>query len=233
MKQKHHGSAHRACALGAAALMLGVASLSDAQAAPITYSGFVVTDVSLGGHKYHNAEVTLTLVGDTKDITPFSVTAPDGQTGSGYMIGKGRASVQIVSAGKTVSAKFAPGQLLVSFDSQNIGIGFGSYLGPNGLEPAYPLAFTDGTTQYLDYTYDLSTPAQLSGKAWSCIGYPPVAGNGTCTAPETYPLKTSAGDLVIQQPYLFLDGNGLIQSDYSGSMNRGTFSVISGAPFSH
>ena len=66
----------------ASALMVGFASAS-AVAAPVVYTAFVVTDVRLGGAFYHNAAVTFTFTADTRDITSFNVTAPDGISGSG------------------------------------------------------------------------------------------------------------------------------------------------------
>ena len=218
-------------ALGASRLVAisGLTLLAAAAlASPVTYQAAVMTDVSLGGKAYHNADVTITLRGDTSDLTHYSVTAPDGQTGSGLMISKGRASVTVTSLGKSVTARFAPGQLFVSVDSFNGGIGFGSLIGPNGIEPGYPLAFTDGTAQSFAYNNDLSTQISLSGKAWSCVGYPPVVSSGKCTEPDPYPLKTDKGSFVIYQPYVFLDGTqtGNIMSDYSGTMNRGTFAII-------
>jgi hypothetical protein len=126
------------------ALMVGFASAS-AVAAPVVYTAFVVTDVSLGGAFYHNAAVTFTLTADTRDITPFNVTAPDGISGSGILVDKGRATVRIETTHGTVRATFEPKQILVSLDSQNGGVGFSAYIGPNGLEPAYPLGLDAGT----------------------------------------------------------------------------------------
>lgn len=225
VRQDGPGRANRAFF---AACCLLLASAISAQASPITYQAAVMTDVSLGGVKYHNADVTITFHGDTADIQPFSVTAADGNTGSGVMISKGTATVTVATATRHVSARFAPGQLFVSTDSNNCGMGVGSLTGPNGLEPAYPLAFTDGTAGDFSCGNDLSTEISLSGKAWSCIGYPPTYGTGTCSNPEAYPLKTDKGPLVIYQPYLFLDGSGTgaIMSDYSGTMSRGTFSIV-------
>src|SRR5258708_39758247 len=93
-----------------------------AVAGPVVYTAFVVTDVSLDGQFYHNAAVTFTFVADTRSITPFKVTAPDGGSGSGFLVGKGRAAVRIDTPGRSVRAIFAPKQALVAPDTHNSGV---------------------------------------------------------------------------------------------------------------
>lgn len=202
-------------------LAAGSGGASDAIAATITYTGFVVTDVQLGGHFYHNAAVTLTFRADTKDIRSFSVTTPDSNTGSGSLVDKGKATVQIQAGNVLVQATFASHQVFISLDSENGGVGFSSYIGPNGLEPAYPLGFDDGTAP----TNDLVTSANVTGNAWSCIGFPPSQSpTGDCLDPTPYPLKTDHGNFFIYIPYeaYFIDGS---IGGYGGSMNRGIFSI--------
>lgn len=219
-----------------AALLAGPASATTfcdggasagAAATPVTYSGYVYTDVSLGGHKHSNARVTLTFKGNTGDIHQFILNTPDGGQGSGYCIDQGTATVSIAVGNETVQATFLPGQVFVSFDTWNGGIGFSSYTGPNGLEPGYPLAYDDGTVEY--FTSDLATPVYITGKAWSCIGYPPALGTGYCTDPGGYPLKTNRGDFIMYMPYVKYASNGTISGDYSGTMNRGGFSIVTGS----
>src|ERR1700692_3240519 len=78
---------------------------------PITYTLFAVTDVRLGNHHFHNAQVHLRFIGDTNDIRAFSVTAPDGNSATGYEITRGEASLVIISGKKRVKAYFLPNQL--------------------------------------------------------------------------------------------------------------------------
>jgi hypothetical protein len=193
---------------------------------PVTYSGYVYTDVSLGGQRHHNARVTITFKANTSDIHKFKVT-PGGNEGSGFCIDQGTATVAIEAEDEAVQATFLAGQVFVSFDTYNGGIGFGSYIGPSGLEPAYPLAYDDGTVER--FTSDLSTPANMTGKAWSCIGYPPLFGSGFCTDPGGYPLKTNRGDFIMYMPYVKYALDGTISGDYSGTMNRGGFFVVTGS----
>ena len=208
----------------ASALMVGFASAS-AVAAPVVYTAFVVTDVSLGGAFYHNAAVTFTFTADTRDITSFNVTAPDGISGSGFLVDKGRATVRIETPHGTVRATFEPKQILVSLDSQNGGVGFSAYIGPNGLEPAYPLGLDAGTAGTVT---DLSSPTNVTGSAWSCIGFPPQMGNhnhGDCFDPTPYPLKTDHGNFFIYSPYESPFSDGTLGFN-GGTMNRAIFSVL-------
>jgi hypothetical protein len=234
-------------ALAAAGLGLGV----PAFATGMTYQAVFVTNVKLGTKLYQNAAVTVSFQGDTADITaavdqngtPIASTMctnTDG-TGNGYffLLSKGTASLSIESQGRTVSAQFAPGQVFVALDTCNGGIGFGSFTGPNGLEAAYPVAFTLGTAlSFSESTANpLGTAANLSGNAWSCIGYPPETfgtdgkGDGLCFTPESYPLHTTAGDALFYLPYenlVLAPGlpyDGTNYGNHSGSLNRGTFSI--------
>src|SRR5580700_11617227 len=131
------------------AVLIAAGSLAagSASATPVTYTMFVVTDVSLNGVHYHNAPVTLTFAGDTAHILPFSETGPGPSGGgSGWKLVTGTASVQVINGTQVISATFAPGQILVALDSQNGGAGFSSMVGtPAHLEPGYPLGLT-GTT---------------------------------------------------------------------------------------
>jgi hypothetical protein len=197
---------------------------APASAAPVVYTAFVVTDVSLGGQFYHNAAVTFTFTADTSDITSFNVTAKDGFSGSGWLVDKGRARVGIETSYGSVHATFEPKQILVSLDSENGGVGFSAYIGPQGLEPAYPLGLDAGTVMTVT---DLISPVNVTGAAWSCIGFPPqVRGNkGDCFDPTPYPLKTDHGNFFIYNPFEspFFDGT---LGPNGGTMNRAVFSVV-------
>ena len=208
----------------ASVLMFGSASMS-AVGAPVVYTAFVVTDVSLGGQFYHNAAVTFTFTADTSDIRSFNVTAPDGISGSGFLLDKGLATVRIATPQSSVRATFEPKQILVSLDSLNGGVGFSAYIGPNGLEPAYPLGLDAGTAGTVT---NLSSPTNVTGTAWSCIGFPPQMGNpahGDCFDPTPYPLKTDHGNFFIYSPYESPFADGTLGFN-GGSMNRAIFSVL-------
>jgi len=218
--------------LAATAAVGCLVASTGAIAAPVTYTMFAVTDVSLGGRHFHKAQVYLKFVGNTDDILQLNpdVTA-DGV--SGYKIVKGKASLLIINGKLRVKANFLPDQLLVSLDTTNGGGGFSSQLGAaHHLEPAYPLALDAST---ISSAPDLATPGAYSGHAWSCIGFPvdpdpPVGGSGQCSDPANFPLKTDRGDFFIYQPYLVLDPlDGKIHDDYSGTLNNGIFSVVVGA----
>ena len=97
----------------------------DASAVPITYtevfgsfgvclgSGALICAVgpsgSLGGIAFSNAIVTLTFQGDTANVVPFSVFAPNGIGASGYVNLQGTASVQVTDP--TTGAVLAQGDV--------------------------------------------------------------------------------------------------------------------------
>ncbi|MCY0855025.1 hypothetical protein [Cupriavidus sp. D39] len=142
----------------------------NAVAAPVTYTMFAVTDVSLDGHFYHNAQVHLKFVGDTIDIKKLDPPV-DGVTG--YKITKGRSTLLIITGGRNIRAEFKPHQLLVSLDTSNGGGGFSSYVGADHhLEPAYPLAIDGTSINDANNARDLISPRAYTGHAWSCIGFP-------------------------------------------------------------
>jgi hypothetical protein len=197
-----------------------------AGAAPVTYTGFTITDGHLGSWSFHNARVYLTFQGDTKDvqfIQPLiDPTNPSFGTVDAWVLQTGVASVTIFSGGKRVHATFAPNQILITSDLGDTadmqhfgarGMGFSSITPSGALEPAYPLGIEDGTVDWGDIPengglespdldglpVDLQESVALSGRAWSCVGFP----NG-CTTP--YPLHTDRGDLVLHSPYMTSDG---------------------------
>lgn len=191
----------------------------------VTYTGFVVTDVSVNGVLHHNAAVTLSFVGNKADVVPFSVTE-GGVTGSGWKITKGAASVQIISGSQVIRANFAPGQILVALDQNNSGFGFSSIVGNDRhLEAAYPLGI-DGTVNSGGLN-DLVTPVVQTGRQWSCIGFPPAGPGktGRCGDPAVYPLQTDHGPFVIYMPYFVTNAAGLIDDNYEGAINKAIFTI--------
>jgi hypothetical protein len=225
----------------AVALVFIVGALGAAAPAwgsSMVYTANFVTNIKIGDHTYNNASVTIVFKGDTGDIADVKVggslvasqeCSANGNNGVGYFkyLSKGVATISAKSAGRTITATLAPDQVFVALDSCNGGIGFGSYVTGN-LEVAYPVGFTLGTAMSGAVNNDLTIPANMSGSAFSCIGYPPnvidalPGNNGVCTAPDAYPLySTNVGKVYIYQPYTT---DGYI-SNHGGSLNRGTFSI--------
>ena len=107
---------------------------------------------------------------------------------------------RLSSKGGPVRQDLHDGQVFVALDTCNGGIGFGAFLGPNGLEPAYPLAFTLGTAEYAAII-DLSPLTAVCGhyrvclvmhwlSAWAAPITLPGTPTGNCIPPDTYPLKS-------------------------------------------
>ena len=138
-------------------MILVFALARSLSAAPMVYTGIVVTDVRVGRTLMHNASLKITFEGDTDDI--IQVVAPGTQTpipsdecfGPGYFLYlvKGHARMEIESGGRTHRARLKDGQVFVAVDECHGGTGFGSFVGPNGLEPAYPFALTWGRPNML------------------------------------------------------------------------------------
>lgn len=207
---------------------------SNLQAAPMVYTGIVVTDVRVGTTLLHNASLKITFTGDSNNIQTVPVPSTEcGGVGYFLYLTQGVTRMQIEFQGRTRTARLNDGQVFVAVDECNGGIGFGSFVGPVGLEPAYPLALTMGTAEY-DAIFDASPLSDgalsVTGSAWSCIGYPPQGvgalngtPNGECTPPDPYPFASDIGNIVIYQPYY--EGTLGIASNHSGSTNRGAFIV--------
>jgi hypothetical protein len=210
-------------------VLLAAASLcGPANAAgQVTYTGFVVTDVRLNGVLYHDAAVTLRFTGNQADIAPFSTPpAADGNSGAGFWITKGSASVEIISGSHTITANFvAPSHIFVSVDQNNAGFGFGAIFGSRPPEPAYPLGI-DGTVSVIGLN-DLVTPIVQSGRQWSCIGFPVAVqgASGHCGNADAYPLATDHGPFVIYMPYYATDASGKIVDDWEGAINNAIFTI--------
>ncbi len=232
----NHDRGTIAAALGRCLLaLISVCALgSTLFAAPMVYTGLVVTDVRVGTTLFHNASLKITFVGDTNDIQTVQIPSEACGGTPFSFLPKGVARMEIEFQGHTRTATLQNGQLFVALDPCNGGIGFGSFTGPNGLEPAYPLAFTLGTAEYTAFLDNspLASAISVTGAAWSCIGYPPLGDgalpgttNGNCTPPDTYPLQSDIGPIYVYQPYSESDINGAIFSNHSGSTNRGSFLV--------
>jgi hypothetical protein len=224
--------------LGAVLSLLG----TSAQASPVTYTGFTVTDGKLGSWEFHNARVYLTFKGDTSTVQflqpPIDPTNPNSKTIDLYFNPTGTATVTIVTPDRTQHATFAPGQVFVSLDLGDTidaphyggrGVGFGSFTPSGGIEPAYPLGIEDGTirwgfiydfvghpvpsTEVTQLSTDLMHRTRFSGRAWSCVGFP-----SDCTAAN--PLITDKGALYLSERYF----DGSVASAHTGdSLSAGFF----------
>ena len=108
MKQSRCSSPSTGLRFLVAALALVLGS-SCAVAAPITYTGFLITDGQLGKWSFHNARVILTFESDTTyvqtlDATCVGTTAAYNPTGA--------ARVTIVDHERTVTARLSPNQMI-------------------------------------------------------------------------------------------------------------------------
>lgn len=237
------------CAFGAAGMLIA----SIAVAEPMIYTGIVVTNVRVNQQLIRNATLTITFEGDTGDITQVLDPATGTPIPSGacsgasfFYLTKGSVQMRIEHRGRAQVANVERNQIFVALDACSGGIGFGSFLG-SGLEPAYPLAFTQGTTQVATGVVDprsgpsvgpgaLAQVVSATGIAWSCLGYPPGGSfalqptkTRACNSPDSSPIKSDIGDIFIYQPYFEIDRydpNGLaIRNNHDGSTNRGTFLI--------
>ena len=220
------------------AMILVVGLAGSLFAAPAVYTGIVVTDVRVGRTLLHNASLKITFEGDTDNILEVPVPSQECGGGIGFFLylTEGHARMEIASQGRTHTARLKDGQVFVALDECSGGIGFGSFVGPTGLEVAYPFALTLGTAEEAAITFGspLLSALSVTGSAWSCIGYPPLefdslsgTPDGNCIPPDSYPLKSDIGDIFIYQPYFEFGGSGTtsIASNHSGSTNRGVFLV--------
>jgi hypothetical protein len=219
------------------ALISVCALASNLPAATMVYTGVVVTDVRVGTTFLHNASLKITFEGDPNNLVQVPIQSTE-CTGipSFFYLPTGVARMEIEFQGRTRTARLQDGQLFVSLDTCNGGIGFGSFGGFNGVEPAYPLAFTMGTAEYASIIYGSPLGGNLSvtGSAWSCIGYPPGqvgalpgTADGNCIPPDPYPLKSDIGNIFVYQPYYEYACAGCTElaSNHSASTNRGAFLV--------
>jgi hypothetical protein len=200
------------------------AGSARSSATRISYHGYVIADVTLGGEHYKGAQVYLTVDGNTATALPFN----NGPTSYGFVNDTGNAHVTVISrAGRTVSAEFEPGQIYVYYDVGESAVGFGSLTGGK----AYPLTFTaksndfydgsllvlfstvDAVSQMLQAPYratnystptatlktDLTNETVLSGEASSCVAFDPAT--SYCSNLKPVSLKTNRGNFYLFEPY--------------------------------
>lgn len=206
---------------------------------PITYYGYLISDVTLGGQYYSGAQVYLSFNSDTSNVLPFS-------SGHGFRNTKGAAHVTIVNGGQQViSAEFDSGQIYVYYDIDHASIGFGS-IGNGSTESGYPLSITanqdtDGLVEnsLVRAVSDLTlTPADaanftaataglktnlknttlMSGGASSCQGFDPTT--STCSSLTPIPLHTNRGDFLLFEDYRH---DALFAGQVTYSVNWGLF----------
>jgi hypothetical protein len=207
---------------------------------PITYTGFLLTDVSLGGQFFGGAQVFLSVSADARRVQ--TVNSAHGPL---YINNSGRAHIRIVGNGQTITATLAPNQIYTYFDIPNAGVGFGSRV--NGSDYRYyPLTLTANfcnslienssvgavsdiiqtPTDSMFYTADvqnlvtnLRTKTALSGPASSCADFDPTT--SACGFSLAVPqLQTDHGPLFIYEPYT--DNN----SDCSGVTTTTNFGIF-------
>jgi len=219
---------------------------------PMTYHGYVISDVWLGSQHYKAAQVYLSFQADASTVTSFS-----NGSSYGYMNTVGTGGVTIISGATVVSATFNPGQIYVYYDLGHASIGFGSAAGTG-----YPLSFTAKSDTSLDtdlaggylgalgnstvvaatdltvtppdatrYTPQTATLAThltnntaLSSAASSCVAFDPAT--SYCSNLTPTPLKTSKGDFYLFEPYTvdeLGDGTTIF------SINWGVFWSVTGA----
>jgi len=211
---------------------------------PITYHGYLVTDVSLGGQFYPEAEVHISFASDASRAVPFQDS-----TSHGFINPVGIAQIKIREGLQTVSAWLAPHQLYVYYDLDHASIGFGSYAGGRG----YPLSLTSNqdtvglvensalwslsdlaaTGDTSNYTAgvpglatDLTKGTVLSAAASSCVAFNPAT--SVCTNFTPVPLHTSRGDLLLYEP--FTDDETTLNDSAQYSVNWGIFWSELGVP---
>lgn len=161
---------------------------------PVVYHAFAFAPAaSLGSTSYQCdpntvcVRVDITFSSDTKFVQPFSENDAGGMA-SGFIdfTGQGSVTLDDITTGDSVSANFLAGQIYVSVDQTNNGIGFGSATGPT-----YPLGVYSGYPSQPYSTYDLKSNFSDVAFAWFC---PP----GVCQLGTAGPaLQTDQGDLSI------------------------------------
>lgn len=156
--------------LAAGALALGA---SAAMAVPVTYTLTALNVTSrpdkvaaIGSNEFHDTftVMTLTFVGDTDDVKPYTVNAT-----SGVLIDKGTATVTLHDVSDNshdVTATFDPGLIYVGNDPSR-GIGFGSVI-----YPIYPFALFGDLVPAGDPPLDLKHDFHMAtlGFGLTCVG---------------------------------------------------------------
>jgi len=192
---------------------------------PIAYNGYTITDVSLNGKTYSNAQVYLTFQGDA------STAHADPANPHGFINSIGTAHVRIISGNTSISADLNPGQVYVYYDPVTASVGFGSAAGGRGypfrlaanqdigglVEDSSIGAVSDLTLTpadaafYSPATANLATNLRnytvLSGAATSCTSLD--VATSTCNNLTPIPLSTNKGALYLYEPYTAVDDNGV------------------------
>lgn len=180
-------------------LVAGITFSSAASAIPVTYTETIYSAIGgLGGTSINNQKVVLSFESDTDYITQYSApNPPDSASGqpysTGYINATGTASVSVYDSFGNLSmfATFLTGELYVSNDNTNSGIGFGSY-GVGGIyEPIYPFAMfaQPGILE----TDDLATDLTYSYYGMSCAQHFDCPNRDPAVAPS-FALNTDMGD---------------------------------------
>jgi hypothetical protein len=221
------------------------AAPTTTSAHPITYHGYLISDVTLGENHYTGAQVYLSFNSDTSNVVPFS-------SGHGFRNTTGTARVTIVSGQQVTSADFDSGQIYVYYDIDHASIGFGSIARNGSTQSGYPLSITankdnDGMVENssVGAVSDLTlTPADaanftagtaglktnlknttlMSGGVSSCLGFDPAT--STCTSLTPVPLKTNHGDFLLFEPYRH---DAVAAGQVTYSVNWGVFWAEAGA----
>jgi len=192
----------------------------DDHVQPITYTGYLTSDVELGGVVYYGARIYISFDANPHTVKPFS----DGTLG--FLNEVGKAHVRVISGNSVITADLAPNQIYVYFDITNSSVGFGSYAGGRG----YPLSLTANgppltanslvgavsdiivNQDPLNYSPNTAALAKrmeaaplagkttLSGPACSCIAFDPTT--SICSNFTPVPLSTTnLGSLYLFEPY--------------------------------
>ena len=104
----------------------------------------------------------------------------------------------------SMSAVFDPGQLFVSVDNTNGGIGFGSYDANGNYDPLYPSALFASSPDILS-GYDLKSDFVYSAASMSCVGFETLPCDNQ---PGTvYPLNTDQG-------VFFMTWQGIVKASF-------------------
>jgi hypothetical protein len=205
---------------------------------PITYVGTLVSQAKLGHTYYDHAQIFLVVEADRSTALPYQDA-----TSSGYTNSVGHAQLILIQGSKIITAAFAPNQLYVYYDKTHGSVGFGSHAGgrgypfsvtrhedPEGLvENSSIGAITDilsGAASSTDFSpavptleTDLTNETALSGGVSSCVAFDPAT--SICSNLNPLPLKTSAGDFYLYEPYT--DDETTTDGSQPFTINWGTF----------
>ena len=212
----------KAWALGCA-VAATLAANGPAQAEPIVYTVYAVTDGQLGSWSFTQAQVTMRFLGDTRNT--YTATE-NGQ--SVFRNDVGFVSMVVTQGTKSVVAHLAPHQVYVRYNPTVASAGFGSFaVGPyypivvscsnavtcdptltvaNGNFPAGEtlpalghVLNTPGEAAYYSealsdlLTTDLRGPTLLTGYILACANFDFT--NGNCIAAPSQPIVTDQGNL--------------------------------------